>query len=280
MLQRQTKGKGRAAEEDEGGNSVHHDPLSVLDEDASAEPLDNQEQEAILKAFQESNEKSNYIYRWALVLSLGLILFLYLTPIPDYVMGTHDHTHHTLFFAAVHIEGTHDDLVRLPALPIYLVFFLIQGTLVFAALVETADRLGLVRSKGKAFPYQPHLFGTAPDWLAPILTDLRWHPALAAGGTGRIGQRADGGGENKNSTTTEPNFIQTMPPRLLYLSCLLFVSLPVPLLTFGGGSFSSAGWWAITTAGLGVVVGAEAMMASVEKNAQGLSGMRYNYKGA
>lgn len=193
-------------------------------------------------------------------------------------MGTHPETHHTLFFAATHVQGTHEDLLRLPALPIYLFFFLLQGTLVAAALVETADRLGLVKSKGKAFPHQPHLFGTAPDWLAPILTDIRWHPALAAGSAGRVGQRADGGGGA--GATTAPNFIHTMPPRLLYLSVLLFVSLPVPLLTFGGGSFVNAAWWAITTAGLGVVVGAESMMASVEKNAQGLSGMRYTYKGA
>lgn len=84
-LQHRSEGKAKAA----------YDPLSVLDEDGAAEPLDDQgesrkelsvvlllsqsteldlmtEQEAVIKALQDSNEKSNFIYRGAMLITLGL----------------------------------------------------------------------------------------------------------------------------------------------------------------------------------------------------------------
>jgi hypothetical protein len=146
-------------------------------------------------------------------------------------------------------------------------FLLLQGGLLFAAFYETLDRMGHVKSKGTAFPHQPHLFGTAPNILAPILSDVRWHPS-------QMGVRAD---------TTEyraPPITATMPPRLLYLCIITFVSLPLPLMTFGAGSFVNSGWWAIASAVLMVLVLCESMIYKFEKEAFGLNGLKYGYKGA
>lgn len=165
------------------------------------------------------------------------------------------------------MTGTHDDLVKFPSLPIYLAFFAMQSTLLMAAAYETADRMGLVRSKGVSFPHQPHVYGTAPDFVAPLLSDIRWHPT-------HMGVRADA------PDYRAPAVMATMPPRLLYLCALTFVSFPLPLMTFGTGSFVNAGWWAITTAVLVVLCLCERTIDKFEKEARGLTGMKYGYKGA
>lgn len=183
------------------------------------------------------------------------------------MMGTHPESHLTLFFGPSHIEATHEDLYKFPALPIYLIFLSLQGTLLFAAFYETLDRMGHTTSKGTPFPHQPHLFGTAPNFIAPILSDIRWHPS-------QMGVR---------SVDTEyrpPPVTATMPPRLLYLCMITFVSLPLPLMTFGAGSFINSGWWAITSAVLTVLVVCEWMIHKFEKESLGLNGLRYGYKGA
>ena len=183
------------------------------------------------------------------------------------MMGTHPESHLTLFFGPSHIEATHEDLYKFPALPIYLIFLSLQGTLLFAAFYETLDRMGHTTSKGTTFPHQPHLFGTAPNFIAPILSDIRWHPS-------QMGVR---------SVDTEyrpPPVTATMPPRLLYLCMFTFVSLPLPLMTFGAGSFINSGWWAITSAVLTVLVVCEWMIHKFEKESLGLNGLRYGYKGA
>jgi len=194
-------------------------------------------------------------------------MFRYVTPLPDYIMGTHPESHLTLFFGPSHIDGTHEDLYKFPALPIYLVFLALQGGLLFAAFYETLDRMGHVRSKGVAFPHQPHLFGTAPNFIAPILSDIRWHPS-------QMGVRAD------STEYRAPPVTATMPPRLLYLCMITFVSLPLPLMTFGAGSFVNSGWWAITSASLIVLVICEWMIHKFERETFGLTGLKYGYKGA
>lgn len=259
-LQQRSQGKGKAVEED--------DALSKLGANASAEPLDDQEQEAVIRSLREANDKSNYIFRALMLVMLGLVGILYLTPIPDYVTGNHPETHLTMFFQATHLgPGTHEDLWKFPALPAYIAFLLIQGTLLYGAAKETAYKMGLITIKGTAFPQQPHMFGTAPSFLVPILSDIRWHPS-------HMGVRAD------SPEYRAPPVTATMSPRLLYLCFLTFVSFPLPLLTFGAGSFVNSGWWAITTVALIILCLCERMMDKSERETVGLNGMKYSYKGA
>lgn len=202
-----------------------------------------------------------------MLVMLALVGVLYLTPIPDYVRGTHPDMHHVLFFGSSDSEGTHDDLVKFPSLPLYLLFFSIQSLFLFGAFYETLERMNLIKSKGVAFPNQPHVFGTAPNFLAPILSDIRWHPSHM-------------GVSSSSPEYQAPLLTATMPPRLLYLCLLTFASLPLPLLTFGAGSFANSGWWSFTPAVLIILCICEAMIDKFEKDALGLNGMKYSYKGA
>jgi hypothetical protein len=173
-----------------------------------------------------------------------------------------------MFFGPSHLEGSVDDLVRLPALPIYVALLAIQGTFLFGAFYETLDRLGYVRAKGMAFPKQPHLFGTAPNFLAPFLTEIRFS-------SNNVGVRAD----TADAAAGPPVWVK-MPPRLLYLCMITLASFPMPLMTFGTGNFVNAGWWAISTAVLLVLVTCEYMIYKHERDSMGLNGLRYGYKGA
>lgn len=251
--------KGKAAQRD--------DPLSLLSDNGSAAPLDEQEQEAVIKTLHDSNQRSNYIYRALMLVMLALVEVLYLSPIPDYVRGTHPEQHLTMFFEAVHVTGTHDDLLKVPSMPIYLFLFTVQSLLLFGAAAELVDLMGLRTATGVPFPQQPHVYGTAPAFLAPFLNDIRWHPS-------HMGVRAD------SPEYRAPPVTATMPPRLLYLCLLAFASMPVPLMTFGTGSFINAAWWAITPVVLVCVCVCEHIIAKVDREARGLTGMKYNYKGA
>lgn len=256
-LQQRSQGKQKAID----------DPLAKLDEDGTAEPLDEQEQEQVIQSIRESNEKSNYIFRALMLIMMGLVGILYLTPIPDYITGDHPESHLTMLFHPSHIhEASHDDLIRLPAFPIYLALLFLQGGLLFGAAYETMDRMGMIRSKGLAFPLQPHQFGTAPSILAPVLADIRWHPTHA-------GIRAD-------KDDKPPPVWTTISPRLLYLCLLTLASTPLPLMTFGAGNFINAGWWLITTIALTVLCICEGLIDKFEREAIGLNGMKYAYKGA
>lgn len=157
--------------------------------------------------------------------------------------------------------------MRLPALPIYLALLAIQGTFLFGAFYETLDRMGYARVKGVPYPQQPHLFGTAPNFLAPFLSEIRFN-------SNSIGARAD-----TKDAAAPPVWVR-MPPRLLYLCILTLASFPMPLMTFGAGSFVNSGWWAISTAVLIVLVSCEVMIYKFEKESMGLNGLRYGYKGA
>lgn len=254
-------------------HTTEYDPLAVLDEPAAAEPLDNAEQRAIIAKLQESNEKSNYIARGAILFLFSLVLVTYATPIPAYIAGTHPENHLTLFWSATHsAPGTHEDLVYLPAGPIYCAFLFLQGILVVAALRETADLMGLVKGgpAATAFPAQPHLYGTAPGWLVPSLQDIRFSSGQVAG---QVNKRADG-------TVVPPTGLSSVPPRLTYLLLLTVSSLPMPLLVFGAGNFTNAAWWSISTAALVIDFVVEYYINKSEKEIRGLDGQRYNYKGA
>ncbi|KDN44877.1 hypothetical protein K437DRAFT_247486 [Tilletiaria anomala UBC 951] len=254
------KGKGKAHEED---------PFAVLAENASAEPLNNEEQQKIIEELREQNKKWNYIYRSAVLLMQGLLFIFYFTPLPSYIAGTHPQNHLIVFWGSG--QGTHDDLIYLPALPFYIAFLLIQGGLLYMVAFETADAMEIPaiikRRKSYAFPAQPHPFGTAPNFLVPPLSQIRWAPS---------GGRAD-----QDHTVTEGQRIAaTTSPRLMYLVVLCVASLPLPLMTFGAGSFGNAGWWALTPLVIGVTCCIERSIWSSERQTHGLAGLRYNYKGA
>ena len=193
----------------------------------------------------------------------------YLTPLPAYIAGTHPENHLIMFLQSGH--GTHEDLIYLPALPIYLIFLAGQGGLLYCAAYETADQMDISavvkRRKGYAYPAQPHGFGTAPDFLVPTLTKLRFAPG---------GGRAD----QVHQSSSGPSMAQTSSPRLMYLLVLLVTSLPLPLMTFGAGSFGNAGWWFLTSSIIGLTCWVESSIWKSERSTVGLDGMRYNYKGA
>ncbi|CAO1618466.1 unnamed protein product [Parajaminaea phylloscopi] len=254
--------------------TTEYDPLAVLDEPAgSAEPLDNAEQQAIMAQLQASNDKSNKVARAAMLFLLSLVLVTYATPIPAYIAGTHPENHLTLFWAGTHTgPGSTDDLVYLPAGPIYGFFLFLQGILIVGALREAADQLGIIKGgpAATAFPAQPHLYGTAPNWLIPSLQDIRFS---AQQSSGQVNKRADG-------TVVQPKGLSALPPRPTYLLVLFVASLPMPLMVFGAGNFTNAAWWSFATAALGINFFVEWSIANSEKELRGLDGQRYNYKGA
>ncbi|KAE8247949.1 hypothetical protein A4X06_0g4070 [Tilletia controversa] len=240
-------------------------PFAVLDEHGEAEPLDDAEQAKIVRELNELNEKANYIYRALLLFMLSLVLIVYMTPIPAYLAGTHPENHLIMFFSPHHHEHTNEDLIYLPAAPFYIFFFLIQGGLIFAVAYETAERMGFVKLPAKPYPQQPHRFGTAPDWLVLILEDIRLQPSEV---------------EKKRGEDRGQQAAQRFGGRLVYVIFLTVLATPLPLLTFGAGSFTNAGWWAITPVVLAVVSVVEWMMGKVTADTQGLAIMKYNYRGA
>ncbi|KAL9937377.1 hypothetical protein V8E36_003786 [Tilletia maclaganii] len=259
------KRKGFRAEGAEGSSSSQHSsPLAKLDERGAAEPLDDEEQSKIIKELSELNEKSNYIYRSALLFMLSLVIVVYITPIPAYLAGTHPENHLTLLYKKHHHTPTHDDILYLPAAPIYLFLFSIQATLLAAVAYETAERLGLVHLPALPFPQQPHRFGTAPGWLAPVLEDIRLQPTEEQRKKEEKGDRA----------------ATRVGGRLVYLIFLTVVSTPIPLMTFGAGSFTNAGWWALTPLVLIATSTVEWWMSKVTAETQGLASMKYPYRGA
>lgn len=185
-------------------------------------------------------------------------------------MGTHPQNHMTMFLGKSH--GTLDDLIYLPALPFYIVFLAMQGGLLYCAALETADQLDLAfavaRRKKFAFPAQPHPFGTAPDFVVPTLSQLKFAPG---------GGRAD---QAHVPTDSGQRVAATMSPRAMYLTLLFVTSLPLPLMTFGAGSFGNAGWWAITSVVIALTAWVENGIWKSEREIVGLDGMKYTLKGA
>ncbi len=190
---------------------------------------------------------------------------------PDYLRGTHPQNHLTMHFGKEHSQHLHEDLIFLPALPIYTFCLLIQGFVLAYTAYETADQLDLPLVKAQrrayAFPKQPHAFGTAPDLVVPVLSQLRWAPS---------GGRAD----QAHKPTSGPYIASTTSPRLMFLVLLCILSTPVPLISFGVGAFETAGWWALTTAVIALTAFVERSIWWSERTTTGLDGMRYNYKGA
>lgn len=269
---KQRYGAGSSAKDD-NTITTEYDPLAVLDEPAAeAHPMDDAEQAAVISSLRAANDKSSYIYRALMLFMLSLVFVVYLTPFPAYIAGTHPENHLTLFWAAHDVTGTHEDLVYLPAGPVYAAFLLLQGLFLVAAIRETVDLMGLANlgPKGTAFPAQPHLFGTAPKWLVPSLQDLRWS---ASANSGQVNKRADG-------TVVQPKGLSTLPPRLVYLMVVALSSLPMPFMVFGAGNFTNAAWWALSSGALFIDVLVEWSIASSEKELKGLDSQRYSFKGA
>ncbi|PWN52058.1 hypothetical protein IE53DRAFT_378448 [Violaceomyces palustris] len=253
------------------GRGMNHDLLSRFDD--LDEPLDTQDQDKIIEDLRKANQSSNYFYRAMIVVLMVLVFILYLTPIPDYVRGTHPENHITLFLHPIHHQGTHEDLTYLPALPFYLLFFFYSSYLLYLGTAETLYQMGhpiLAPQRAKlSFPRQPHQFGTAPDWLVPALTDLRW------GSSNKVtdGQRAD-------KDVVNPRVASTVNPKLLYLFIIWVASWPLPLMTFGAGAFVNSLWWLATSGVLGVLWASEYWIVKTETELVGLGGMKYNHKGA
>lgn len=226
----------------------------------------------MVDALREANNKSNYFYRGCSLFILSLVIITYLTPVPAYIAGTHPENHLTLLWHPNHLEASHEDVYYLPAGPIYAMFLAFQGLIVYAAAREIADQMGLINAtKARSFPAQPHLFGTAPDWLVPSLTDMRF----VRGQTSKnMDQRAD-----TPEAAAKTSALQ-LPPRLVYMGFLTVTSLPMPCMVFGAGNFINAGWWAISSAALVIVCIIEYTIAGSERELKGLDGSRYNYKGA
>lgn len=164
-------------------------------------------------------------------------------------------------------QGTVEDLIHLPAAPIYIFFMGISFALLWGAAKETLERVGIIKLRGVAFPAAPSQFGTAPAWLVPSLSDIRFHPSHVDPSA-----RAD--------EHTGPTVASAVQPRLLYLIVLWIASLPLPLLTFGTGSFLNSFWWSATPAAILVLILTEWMISKGEKEVQSLSGLKYSYKGA
>ncbi|PKI83128.1 hypothetical protein MVES_002881 [Malassezia vespertilionis] len=205
----------------------HEKILSQYDDDV----LDESEQESIIASIRRANDKSNYMYRVALVVIYILVFVLYLTPIPAYALGQHPKSHMSLFLHPTTTIGTHDDLTYLPVFPIYITTMLALSYLMGLAVYELFDVLRWIKPQEFAYPAQPHPFGTAPNWIVPVLRDVRIGPS------NKVGDRADKPVENADIVTV-------LPPRIVYIGFLWICFWPIPLMTFGLGAFEDALWWA------------------------------------
>ena len=160
--------------------------------------------------------------------------------------------------------GTESDLTFIPAFPIYSMFLLFQGALIYLAMRELLFAIGAIKPKPRPFPAQPHQFGTAPDFLVPLLRDLRINQSSR--------KRADVPPAAPLSTL--------MTPRVLYIGFLWFCTWPLPLLTFGVGSFDDSIWWAMLFLVASVHLITERTIAHAERETIGLNGLKYSFKSA
>lgn len=256
---------------------MHSEALDKYDD--LHEPIPTEEQEKLLRELKTQNDKSNYFYRAAILFMDLLVFIAYLTPIPSYIDGTHPENHLTLFHHGVHVIGTEDHLTYLPAFPIYLFFFACQGYLLFLAAFELLSLMGhddlLARLSGRsAAAYRSHPFGTAPSYLIGSLSELRW----STGNKINLHERADKpakiGGDSKAVHASLSN------PRLMYLWMVFLASLPLPLLIFGAGNFSNAGWFSFTPAVIGLMLISETSIRRSENQLLGLDGLKYDHKSA
>ncbi|PWZ02514.1 hypothetical protein BCV70DRAFT_229006 [Testicularia cyperi] len=244
------------------------------------QPLATEEQEKIIAELKAKNDSSNYVYRALVLIMISLVLVLYLTPIPSYIKGTHPENHLVLFHHGVHVVGTEEHLTYLPAFPIYLIFFGIQGYCLYLAGVEVLALMGHAslasKLKGQSSPavYQSHPFGTAPSWIVPLLSDLRY----TTGNKVNLHERADQPAAISSDSKAVSDALSS--PRLLYLWAVFIASLPLPLLVFGAGNFSNAGWFAFTSGVLGVNLAIETWIRRSEKDLLGLDGLKYDHKSA
>ncbi|SNX81842.1 uncharacterized protein MEPE_00547 [Melanopsichium pennsylvanicum] len=255
----------------------HSETLDKYDD--LADPIPTEEQEKLLKELKSQNDASNYFYRAALLFMVTLVFVLYLTPIPSYIDGTHPENHLTLFHHGVHVIGTEDHLTYLPAFPIYMIFFGIQGYLLYLAAFELLSLMGhdnLISKLTRRNPafYRSHPFGTAPTYLISTLSDLR----ITTGNKINLNERAD---------KVEPTYSDSRAlydsvsnPRLLYLWFIFVASCPMPLLIFGAGNFSNAGWFSFTPAVVGLMLVTETWIRRSENQLLGLDGMKYDHKSA
>ena len=242
-----------------------HDELLSQYDDLHA--MDDAEQEQVIEQIRHDNHKANYIYRVGILVIYGLIFFLYATPIPTYLMGNHPKSHMTLYFHGQGKIGTDEDLTYLPAFPIYLAVTSTLAFFMYLAAYECAMRAGFVKLKPVAYPNQPHPYGSAPQWIVPVLRDLRLQPSSNV--------RAD---PTKQSQKVE--LIKVLPPQIVYLGFLWVCTWPVPLITFGAGAFDDAAWWSFPFLALSIHLLVEWWMYKAERDTLGLNGLKYNYKGA
>ena len=71
----------------------------------------------MIEQLRHDNDKANYIYRIAMLVIYGLVLFLYLTPLPTYLSGNHPKSHMTLYLNHHSIIGTEEFDQRRVSLP-------------------------------------------------------------------------------------------------------------------------------------------------------------------
>ena len=255
---------------------LHADTLDRYDD--LSDPIPTEEQERLLNQLKTANDASNYIYRAALLLMIVLVFVLYLTPIPSYINGTHPENHLTLFHHGVHVVGTEDHLTYLPAFPIYMLFFSAQGYLLYLAGCELLSLMGhdtlLAKiTRRNATLYRTHPFGSAPSYLVSILSDIR----ITTGNKINLNERADQPAPQQQTKFLHDTLAN---PRLLYLWFLCAASAPLPLLIFGAGNFGNAGWFALTTAVLLVVLVEETWVRRSENQVLGLGALKYDHKSA
>lgn len=257
--------------------SMHSEALDKYDD--LADPIPTEEQESLLRELKQRNDASNYFYRASLLFMVVLVFVLYLTPIPSYIDGSHPENHLTLFHHGVHVIGTEEHLTYLPAFPIYMIFLGIQGYCLYLAAFELISLMGhdalLARLSGRnAAVYRSHPFGTAPRYLISFLSELRW----STGNKVNLNERADQPAQINSDS--KPVHDSLSNPRLLYLWIIFIASCPMPLLIFGAGNFSNAGWFSFTPAVIGVMLVTETWIRRSENQLLGLDGLKYDHRSA
>lgn len=221
----------------------------------------------MVEELQRKNERNHFIYRCAMLVIYLLIVILYISPVPAYLKGEHPKSHLTFFLHKQDVVGTVDDLTYLPAFPIYAFVASIEIAIIAYASYELAEIMNLVRSKGFSFPAQPHPFGTAPNWVVPVLRDLRLQSSKTTA--------ADPSKQSQNVEIT-----RVLPPRVVYVGFLWVCTWPAPLLSFGAGAFDDALWWLFPFLALTVHVLIEYWMYKADTETLGLNNLKYNHKGA
>ena len=218
----------------------------------------------MIAELQRRNEKAHFVYRAMLLVLYGIVFVVYASPIPAYLAGTHSRMHHTLFMHGFDVVGTDNDLTYIPAFPIYCALFLVYSLLIYMAVRETLFAMGYIKPKPRPFPYQPHQFGTAPDFFVPFLRDLR------------INQSTRG----RTDVPPAQPLSATVAPRVLYIGLLWVATWPVPLLTFGAGAFEDSLWWSFMFIATTIHVIVEYTIQNAERETLGLNGLKYSFKSA